>query len=927
MRRFLSWLPLLLMGAGLLLRSLRLTWQPLWWDEGYSVFFATEPLAAMLDLTARDIHPPLYYALLHVWLALWGNADPLTLRLLSVAIGGTTLPLFWLLARTLYPTRPGVPLIALLLLVINPMHIFYSQEVRMYGLEMALGVASSLAFWQMLYAPGAREKASWSILYGVGATTLLYTEYYAALLLLVHFSWGVWATRRERPLLGRLLLVYLGVGVAYLPWLLYSGGDLLRYVAAKVVADQDSPLGPGTYLVRHLVAFLGGHTAPNLMQPVVALGLVLGLGGALWSRFAGQRVQANRQFSGRSLSFSAIALILPLGVGFVQNVRLPFFPVGGERILLFVLPAFLLLLADGIDRLRSSRLATLAALSGVMGIGITGLYIFYTTPRYVTDDYRPIVQQVTEEGTDADTVVAIFPWQVGFWRAYGPLYGRSDPHGPWPHLLSFGPVAWDQSLATELDQLAQTGVIWTPLLRSIGSTLPAQMEAYLRTNQVNVENLWSSPTTSLGGWIHRRDLSMTPIQVDFGPIRLTGVGVGPNPIVAANQVLQVKLAWQPVQPIGSDLRLVLRIQDQAGWVWAARDLWPLGHYASPSAGEAEWTEQVGILVPTGLPPGAYQVAVGVGQGESGDLLPPGTLATGDSAQVAGIQVTAPETALPLLRLPVRRPLQPPVSRQGVTLWGGSEPIQPVLAGTAFDLILFASAQIAGPTPGHLYLSLLDAQGAGVAGWEGWPLPNHPPQAWQPGEWVRLPLTVQSSAYLASGDYELVTGFVSPQGDDKSPPASLGRVQIRQRSANMLQPDLAIPLQPPIQFGAHAQLIGYDSIPPVGESGMLVVTLTWQVLQPLLPPHRIFVHLVGPDGRILAQDDRDPTTLGAVGAIPAPSGSWQAGEYLVDRHAIELSAPIPPGSVLRVGLYQPQTGVRLPVSRDDQILGDWFGLQP
>ena len=30
------------------LRVLRLEWQPLWWDEGYSVYFATESLSRWL---------------------------------------------------------------------------------------------------------------------------------------------------------------------------------------------------------------------------------------------------------------------------------------------------------------------------------------------------------------------------------------------------------------------------------------------------------------------------------------------------------------------------------------------------------------------------------------------------------------------------------------------------------------------------------------------------------------------------------------------------------------------------------------------------------------------------------------------------------------------------------------------------------------
>ncbi|MCI0478043.1 MAG: hypothetical protein L0Y55_17505, partial [Anaerolineales bacterium] len=54
--------------GGFALRVVRLDLQPLWWDEGYSIFFATRDFATMLERTAIDIHPPLYYALLQVWM-------------------------------------------------------------------------------------------------------------------------------------------------------------------------------------------------------------------------------------------------------------------------------------------------------------------------------------------------------------------------------------------------------------------------------------------------------------------------------------------------------------------------------------------------------------------------------------------------------------------------------------------------------------------------------------------------------------------------------------------------------------------------------------------------------------------------------------------------------------------------------------------
>ena len=142
----------------LFLRIIRLDFQPLWWDEGYSVWFATHPLSQMAALTAEDIHPPLYYALLHGWTELLGT-DPVALRLLSVAFGALAIPAIYLAARRLFGGS-RVPLLAALLLAINPMHVFYSQEVRMYGLVALLSIGVVTAAWRVLDAAGADDVAA-----------------------------------------------------------------------------------------------------------------------------------------------------------------------------------------------------------------------------------------------------------------------------------------------------------------------------------------------------------------------------------------------------------------------------------------------------------------------------------------------------------------------------------------------------------------------------------------------------------------------------------------------------------------------------------------------------------------------------------------------------------------------------------------------
>ena len=267
----------LLLAAAL--RTLRLGFQPLWWDEGYSVWFATHPLAEMAALTAQDIHPPFYYALLHGWAALLGTG-PAALRLLSVIIGVVTIPLLYLVARRMLSARAA--LLATLLLTISPLHVYYSQEVRMYGLVALLSVGILAAAWRVFEQKSggeeeqrrggvevhARLRASSPphlltltplLPYILLTTAALYTQYYAIFLPVGLTIYATWCWRRDL----RALLAWLGaqavVALLYLPWVIYAAPKLAPYISQKIAADADRPLGAFAYLARHLAAFLVGH--------------------------------------------------------------------------------------------------------------------------------------------------------------------------------------------------------------------------------------------------------------------------------------------------------------------------------------------------------------------------------------------------------------------------------------------------------------------------------------------------------------------------------------------------------------------------------------------------------------------------------------------------------------------------------------------
>ena len=325
---------------GLALRTARLDFQPLWWDEGYSVWFATHSLGQMAALTAEDIHPPLYYALLHLW-TLLGGTGPVSLRLISVAFGAAAIPMIYAAAHRILDSRRAA-LLAATLLAINPLHVFYSQEIRMYGLVALLSAGVLWAAWGVLHQ---RQDRAAPIAYVILTTLALYTQYYAIFLPIALTLYALWWWRKDLQSFGRWLGLQAIVAILYLPWAIYAVPRLVLYVSNKIVADADKPLGLLMYFARHLSAFAAGHLEGPL-EPWWPLALVL-----LIPIIAGLILRSRSGASHRPIAFLAATLGGALFLGWLIGLRYPFFPERGERLLLLALPAFVMLAGAGLDTL------------------------------------------------------------------------------------------------------------------------------------------------------------------------------------------------------------------------------------------------------------------------------------------------------------------------------------------------------------------------------------------------------------------------------------------------------------------------------------------------------------------------------------------------------------------------------------------------
>ncbi|MCA9872004.1 MAG: hypothetical protein KC441_00040 [Anaerolineales bacterium] len=123
------------------------------------------------------------------------------------------------------------------------------------------------------------------------------------------------------------------------------------------------------------------------------------------------------------------------------------------------------------------------------------------------------------------------------------------------------------------------------------------------------------------------------------------------------------------------------------------------------------------------------------------------------------------------------------------------------------------------------------------------------------------------------------------------------------------------------FGEQIALIGYDTSASSARPGDTVtVTLYWQAQRPLDINYQSFLHVMSPDGSLVAQSDHlNPGEF--------PTRRWPTDKYVRDVHTFTLPPDLPPGEYLvKTGLWVQAEGWRLPLlDASGQQIDDSAGL--
>ena len=601
-------IPLVLVLLAYALRVWGLQAHNIWWDEGIGVWLSRMPLLEGIRWTAGDVHPPLYYILLHGWRRLVGEGE-FTLRYLSVLFSTLTVPVIYHLGRLCGGRRVG--LLAMLFLALSRFAIWWAQEIRMYALAMLCTTASltaALRLWRDLTHPhdARRRTSAWRVAALYVLTTLagLYSLYLAGLVLIItNLGFLAMALQMRRR---RWWWTWIGtqaaILLAFLPWLLFALPRMHSW-------SSDQPFTLGFFMQLYLtVLAVGTPVEIGRWLPLVS-GVGLGL---LTGVVALARQSHSPARRAALLTLTAGLLISPLVVAIISLPMVQFYisrPLA-PRYLLPLAGSYLTLLAWGIAALSRARgTGPYRGPARLIGLSLSGLALAaslgglatYYPGRMRTDDFLTI-SRVLKAHRRPDEAVLLYvdrDWPVFVAHYDGPrvdLPYAADWDDPATVASRLGPL-WEQAEGVWL--------VTTP--ESLQADPAKAVPRWLAARAVMSQTLVTGPNT-LTFYARTEDRANALPEIVLGliptirlesPFGLIGADI-PLRRYKAGDTLHLSLYWIPPTPSEATLALVHRGKVQRTF--------PL---TFPTASVNIIRTQVNLALTPDLPPGRYDLLVQV----------------------------------------------------------------------------------------------------------------------------------------------------------------------------------------------------------------------------------------------------------------------------------------------------------------------------
>lgn len=425
----------LILTAGLILRVFKLD-QSLWLDEAINVTFVKNLnlKSLIFEYAIGDFHPPLYHIFLRGWVLLFGTSE-IAVRLPSVILGLATVYVAYLICRKLFEEKTA--LISATLIATSPLHIYYSQEARMY---MLAAFFASLSVYFFVSILKKETLVSW---FGfVASTTLmLYSDYLPYLLLPAYVSYLlIFKNNIHKSALKTFIPAFILILVLVSPWFLVFPKQLAAGLSAASMSPAWAAVVGSSQAKDLLVAFVKFVIGRISNDNNLVYALLFAPAGVIFAFLL--TLSFFRMNYGRA--FLWFFLLVPTLSAFLISF---FVPVFAYFRLIFVLPAFYILIAVSINLVNWPKFNRFF-LTLVLAINLISLGIYFSNTKFQRENWKGATAYLHSAAAN-DSIV---------------LFEASDPFSPFDYynngrVKAYGALesftANQKEVATKVDSLTQ----------------------------------------------------------------------------------------------------------------------------------------------------------------------------------------------------------------------------------------------------------------------------------------------------------------------------------------------------------------------------------------------------------------------------------------------------------------------------------------
>ena len=409
------------------------------------------------------------------------------------------------------------------------------------------------------------------------------------------------------------------------------------------------------------------------------------------------------------------------------------------------------------------------------------------------------------------------------------------------------------------------------------------------------------------------DLADVAGEVQFGGrIRLLKAGFDAQ--APSGGILAVSLAWKTADDLRGDTHVSLRLVAEDGTRAGQTDQalvsgWLPADTLTPGQVLLSFHR---FKLPAGTLPGEYRLQLAVEDWPMAD----GQVAL----DLGAVTVTPADPSQPLDPWGEYKPLKEVNFGGQIRLVGYDYSVTRARQGRGFSARFLWQALRPPDADYTLLVELVDGEGKVWRDWRHVPAEGRAPVgAWSVGKLVQDQIALVLPANAPPGEDSLRVRLAWERADGTRLPARRWLLPAGQSitlpGVRVIEEERVFDL-PPIQtttdadFDDKMHLVGYDlPVLRMAPGDTLPLTLVWQSLtSDMRESYSVFVHLVGPDGAIHGQWDKEPGARGK-----RPTTSWVTGEVVVDPIPVPLAPDAPPGTYrVLVGVYLAPDGPRLPL---------------